>query len=122
MEIIALITSLIHLYPFTWEQTLIIGGLLKAVYDAIAKKQWNKIESIIMDQALPLVAEATLSNKDKRNAVVAAVYMRLPKWMLMIVTKDQLEKIVDYVYVTQIKPMIRREGIENKDSDDFKVQ
>lgn len=121
MEIIAFITSLIHLYPFTWEQTLIIGGLLKAVYDAIAKKQWNKIESIIMDQALPLVAEATLSNKDKRNAVVAAVYMRLPKWMLMIVTKDQLEKIVDYVYVTQIKPMIRREGIENKDSDDLKV-
>jgi len=107
MSVIGFITALIGMYPFTLEQTLIILGVLKAAFDAIMNKEWKKLETVVMNEALPLVTEV-LSNEDKRDAVVLAVYKKMPAWFKAFAKAEDVDKFVDFVYNTQVKPKAKR--------------
>lgn len=112
MTVIGFITALIQLYPFNLEQTLIIAGILKAAYDALINRQWKKLESVVMEQAFPLITEM-LSHEEKRDAVVLAVYKKMPIWFKALVKAEDVDKFVDFVYNNQVKPKAKREGIES---------
>ena len=111
MTIITAIMTVLSFYPFTWEQTLILFGLIKGLYDAVVKKQWAKVEEIIRVEAMDLFTKA-LADEEKRDRVVMAVWNKMPKTLRAIATAEQVEKFVDQIYVTYVKPQARREQIE----------
>lgn len=110
LEIFGIITTLIQLYPFSLTETIVFIGLIKGLWDALMNKQWKKAEQIIVEEALPLVGEY-LSNEEKRDIVVKKLWSRAPKVLRMFATPDQMEKLVDQVYVTMVKPQIDRDGL-----------
>lgn len=109
--VLGIFTTLIQLYPFTLEQTLILLGVLKAAFDAIINKQWTKLEKVVMDEALPLFTEA-LDNEAKRDAVVKKVWESMPMSLRMLAKPDQVEKFVDKIYNLYVKPEAKRQKLE----------
>lgn len=116
MTVIGFITALVGMYPFTLEQTFIIIGVLKAVFDAVINRKWKDLEKVVMDQALPLVTEM-LSNEEKRDAVVLAVYKKMPPWFRAFAKAEDVDKFVDFVYNTQVKPKAKRMNIASPAKD-----
>lgn len=116
VELLGVITTLIHLYPFSLTETIVFLGVLKGLWDAFHKKQWNKMEEIVVEEALPLVGQY-LSNEEKRDIVVKKLWSKAPMSWRMFVSPDQMEKFVDQVYVTIVKPKIDRDGIDKVTKD-----
>ena len=109
--ILGIVVALFQLYPFTFEQTFILLGILKAAYDSIRNRQWSKLEKVVMDEAIPLFQEA-LSNEAKRDLVVKAVWNKMPRNLRAFASADQVEKFVDMIYQTQVKPEAKRQKIK----------
>lgn len=116
MTVIGFITALVGMYPFTLEQTFIIIGVLKAAFDALINRKWKDLEKVVMEQALPLVTEM-LSNEEKRDAVVLAVYKKMPAWFRMFAKAEDVDKFVDLIYNTQVKPKAKRMNLESTNKD-----
>ena len=110
LEIFGLITTLINLYPFTLTETIVFIGLAKGLWGAVMNQQWKKAEQIVVEEALPLVGEY-LSNEEKRDIVVKKLWSRAPKALRVFATPEQMEKIVDQVYVNVVKPKVDRDEL-----------
>lgn len=110
MTLLGVLTTLLQLYPFTFEQTFILLGILKALFDAVVNKQWGKLEKVVMDEALPLFTEA-LDNEAKRDAVVKEVWSKMPVTLRVLATPDQVEKFVDKIYNLYVKPEAKRKKL-----------
>lgn len=113
MEFIAAFMHLLSFYPFTWDQTILLAGVIKLTFDALMKHNWKTAEKIVIDQAMPLVMQA-LDNETKRDLVVKAVWNQMPKTLRAFASPEQVEKFVDQIYVTMVKPEARRKGLLNK--------
>lgn len=93
-----------------WDTILLLVGSGKMMLDAAKQNQWNKVNEEIHKTALPLF-ESALSNEERRDAVVAACYKVMPKWFKLIVSGEQLDRFIDMVYNTQVKPLAKRQGL-----------
>lgn len=102
MEILGSIAFLMAHFPLSFEQIITIGIGLKMLVDAFKNKQWDKARQIAYDTALPLVTEV-MSNKDKRDAVITAVWAQMPRSLRAIATAEQVEQMIDEVYVARVK-------------------
>jgi hypothetical protein len=107
MEFFNALTHLLSFYPFSWDQTIILGFVVKGLFDAMMKSDMKKAEKIIFDEALPLVEQA-LDNETKRDLVVKALWQKAPPAFRAFIKPEDMEKLVDEVYVNVIKPQLRR--------------
>lgn len=107
MDLVSTLLHLLSFYPFTWDQTLILVFVLKGLFDAMMKSDFKKAEQIIINEALPLVEQA-LDNETKRDLVVKALWQKAPPSFRAFIKPEDMEKLVDKVYVNVIKPQIRR--------------
>lgn len=100
------------MWPLPFETTVALGAILYKSVDFIWNKQWKKLEKVVMEEAMPLFSEL-MSNEEKRDKVVIAVWNSMPKPMRALATAEQVEKFVDLIYNTQVKPKAKREGVYN---------
>lgn len=103
MEILGSIAFLMAHFPLSWDQIVALAIGCKMLIDAFKNKQWDKARQIAYDTALPLVTEV-LDNKDKRDAVIASVWANMPRSLRAFATAEQVEAMVDSVYVNRVKP------------------
>lgn len=113
MAVLTSILTFLSAWPIPFETTVAIGAILYKLIDFLWKKQWKKLEKVVMEEALPLFNEF-MSNEEKRDKVVIAVWNAMPKSMRMVATSEQVEKFVDLIYNTQVKPKAKREGVYSK--------
>lgn len=119
-SVIGFFQILITLYPFNLEQTIILFGIIKAGYDALISREWGKLEKIVVEKALPLFSEM-MSNEQKRDAVIKYVWAKMPATVRLFATADQVEKFVDKIYVTQVKPIAKRKDLVRADENGIRL-
>lgn len=95
---------------------LIMHGpeIVVAITTLIYARDWKKLRDFAEEKSLE-VAEEALSNEEKRETVTNAVYKALPKKFKVFpfnvfINETTIRKVVNHVYVTQVKPQRDLEG------------
>ncbi len=88
----------------------ILVGAAALVYN----RDWLKLKNLAEEKSLEL-ADSIMTNEEKLNAVISAVWLALPKKMkvfpmTMFVNEATIKHLVNMVYVTRVKPQRDVEG------------
>lgn len=88
--------------------------IVMAVGAIIYARDWKKLRDLAEEKSLD-IADEMLSNAEKREQVVSAVWTALPRKfkvfpMNVFINENTIRKMINVVYVTQVKPLRDLEG------------
>lgn len=109
-EIVGAITTLISVYPFNFEQTVAIVLSGKALIDMLFKRQWKQAQDIAYSTGMELF-EAVMDDGQKRDAVVAMVYDKMPKLFRDKFSEQEVETMVEIIYNMRVKKDAQKQGL-----------
>jgi hypothetical protein len=96
--------SLIFQYlPEILNTVTFLGGVIALIF----KKQYNQLDELTKEYLIDL-AESTMTNSERRNEAIKILSSHVPINLKPFIDDKKLGQIVDSVYSTQVKPMIKR--------------
>lgn len=91
---------------------VLIMQVIQALNIKNEKKIEEKIKDVILVESQKVVNE-TISNEDKRNRVIEAVYYVLPK-QVKVISETKLKEMINMIYHTYIK----NNGVKGMNQDE----
>lgn len=106
-----MIINLLKSYPLDFDTTMILLGFVWGAAQFIWRKEYDKLAKFALEESTKLVT-STLDNEARRDKVVLMLHSKAPVWFKAFISAEQLDQLVDYVYVTQVKPKAKLQGLE----------
>lgn len=104
------ITHVLQFYPFSLADTLALIPSLILFFQYLVKGQWDKLGQ--QAKALSLEAyEKIATDTQKRKEVLGKIEQSVPAVLKPIITTDALDKMINMVYLTQVKPAAKEAGL-----------
>lgn len=106
-----LITNIIKHYPLDFDTTMILLGFIWGAGQMLLRKEYDKLAKFAFEESTKLVTSA-LDNEARRDKVVLMLHSKAPLWFKAFISAEKLDQLVDYIYVTQVKPRAKLQGLE----------